>query len=397
VTGAKKDSTLAELRTMRAFYYYMLQDMFGGVPLATTTELKQYPRATRSEVFTFISSELTASIPNLPVKWPASFYGRATKGFAYAMLASMNLNAGVFNKNTGINANAYNTCNISVGSTTGCQAAINAVNAVFNLGSYTLNTDWKQNFSATNKSSPENIFVIVHTKETTQGIGGNWPMRTLHYNQLNTGQGGPWNGFATLAETYNQFTPTDDRRAMWLAGQAFSFETGAAVNDRTGAPLIFTTAIPDADAAGEGTGVRFNKFPPIPSPSVGSAQPNDFTFYRLAEMYLIRAEAYNELGQTANALADLRTIHDRHDAANPITAATQAQIRDAILKERLLELAAEGKRRSDLIRHGKFLQRWSTTMLHGKLDKTGEPHRILFPIPAPQLASNPQLTQNPGY
>src|SRR5512142_115779 len=45
--GANKDSTLAELRTLRAWYYYMLQDMFGGVPLVTSTELKQYPRDSR--------------------------------------------------------------------------------------------------------------------------------------------------------------------------------------------------------------------------------------------------------------------------------------------------------------------------------------------------------------
>jgi hypothetical protein len=283
------------------------------------------------------------------------------------------------------------------GGKTGCQAAIDAANAVINSGQYAINANWKQNFAADNKSSPENIFVIVHTEKSTQGIGGNWPMRTLHYNQLNSGWGSPWNGFATLAETYNAFTPTDDRRGMWLAGQAYSFETGQPVNDRTGNPLIFTEQIPDADQAGEGTGVRFNKFPPIRSPATGSGQPNDFTFFRLSEMYLIRAEALNELGQTAAALADLTFIHNKHDPTNPITAATQAQIRDAILKERLLEFAAEGKRRTDLIRHGKFLKQWSTTMAHGKVDKSAETYRILFPIPSPQLGSNPLLTQNPGY
>jgi hypothetical protein len=396
--GTNADQTLAELRVLRAWYYYMLQDMFGGVPLVTSTELKQYPRSTRTEVFAFIEKELTESAPKLPNKWDAGSYGRITKGAANAILASLYLNAGVFNKNTGVNANGYNSCTVTVsGGKTGCQAAIDAANAVINSGQYAINANWKQNFAADNKSSPENIFVIVHTEKSTQGIGGNWPMRTLHYNQLNSGWGSPWNGFATLAETYNAFTPTDDRRGMWLAGQAYSFETGQPVNDRTGNPLIFTEQIPDADQAGEGTGVRFNKFPPIRSPATGSGQPNDFTFFRLSEMYLIRAEALNELGQTAAALADLTFIHNKHDPTNPITAATQAQIRDAILKERLLEFAAEGKRRTDLIRHGKFLKQWSTTMAHGKVDKSAETYRILFPIPSPQLGSNPLLTQNPGY
>jgi starch-binding outer membrane protein, SusD/RagB family len=395
--GANKDRAVAELRVLRAWYYYMLMDTFGGVPLATTTELKQYPRSTRPEIFAFIEKELNESIAALPDKWDAAFYGRMTKGGARAILASLYLNSGVFNKETGVSATAYNTCTGTVtGGKTGCQAAIDVANAVINSGTYTLNPDWKKNFSSDNKSSPENIFVIVHTKETTQGIGGNWPMRTLHYNQLSTGQGGPWNGFATLAETYNAFTPTDDRRVMWLAGQAYSFETGLPVNDRTGAPLIFTTAIPDVDQATEGTGVRFNKFPPIPSPSVGSAQPNDFTIFRLAEMYLIKAEALNELGQTAAALTELNFIHNKHDAANPVTATTQAQIRDAILKERLLEFAAEGKRRTDMIRHGKFLS-WTEASAHGHVNKSAEAHRILFPIPSPQLGSNPLLKQNPGY
>jgi len=394
---AKKDSTLAELRTLRAWHYYMLQDMFGGVPLVTTTELKQFARSTRTEVFAFIESELLASRAFLPLKWDASSYGRLTKGAANAILASLYLNAGVFNKNTGVNATSYNSCTVTVtGGLTGCQAAINAADAVISSGTYTLNPIWKQNFSADNKSSPENIFVIVHTREGN-GVGGNFPMRTLHYNQLSTGDGGPWNGFATLAETYAQFPASDERIGMWLAGQAYSFETSLPAKDRNNNNLIFTTDIPDADKAGEGTGVRFNKFPPIPSPPHGGNQPNDFTFFRLAEMYLIKAEAFNELGQTANALTELNRIHNLHDPTNPITAATQATIRTAILKERLLEFAAEGKRRTDLVRHGRLLERWSTAMANGKLDKTADTYRILFPVPAPQIAANPLLTQNPGY
>lgn len=395
--GASATQTVAELRTLRAWFYYMLMDMFGGVPLVTDTKLGQHARATRPEIFAFVEKELLESRGDLPDAWPASGKGRLTKGAANAILASLYINSGVFNKDTGVLPNGYNSCTQTVaGGKTGCQAAIDAADAVINSGQYTLNPNWFQNFAADNKSSPENIFVVVHTKELAF-LGGNFPMRTLHYNQLSTGDGGPWNGFATLAETYQAFPATDERRDMWLAGQAFSFENGLPVKDRNGNPLIFTTLIPDADAAGEGTGVRFNKFPPIPSPPHGGNQPNDFTFFRLAEMYLIKAEAYNELGQTANALTALNAIHNRHDPTNPITAATQAQIRDAILKERLLEFAGEGKRRTDLVRHGKFLLRWSTTMAHGKEDKTAEGYRILFPIPAPQLASNPLLTQNPGY
>jgi hypothetical protein len=412
-TAANKDSVIAELRVLRAWYYYMLQDMFGGVPLVTTTELKNVARSKRTDIFNFIETELTQSAPLLPDKWPASSYGRVTKGVANAILASLYINAGVFDKDCGpadctskISANSYNSCKgISVaGGKDACQAAIDAANAVINSGSgttYQLSSDWFANFSPTNKSSTENIFVVVHSN-STQAIGGDWPMRTLHYNQLNTGDGSPWNGFATTAEYYAQFPAGDNRINMWLVGRGYSFETGQPVNDRNGNPLIFTQTIPDLTKANEGNGIRFNKFNPIPDPPHGSAQPNDFTWFRLSEMYLIRAEAENELGQTAAALADLNTIHTRHES-NTIAVAGGQALRDAILTERALEFAGEGKRRTDLIRYGKFLS-WSESSANGVCgaDPTqGCParaaYRVVFPISVNALGSNPLLVQNAGY
>src|SRR5205085_11385505 len=167
--------------------------------------------------------------------------------------------------------------------------------------------------------STENSFVIAHNKDQT--IGGNWPMRTLHYNQLNTGWGSPWNGFATTAENFGQFTATDDRRNMWLVGQAYSFQNGAAVTDRANKPLVFTATIADANAATEAEGVRFNKFPPLPDAPSGNGHPNDFPIFRLSEMYLIKAEAENEAGQLTAAQTDFNVIHNRHDPSNPFVAA----------------------------------------------------------------------------
>jgi hypothetical protein len=390
--------TLAELRTLRAWYYYMLQDMFGGAPpLVTTTELKKSPSSTRLELFQFIETELTQSIPDLPASWPADSYGRLTKGAANAMLASLYLNAGVFSKNTGVNATSYNTCaGITVSGGKGaCQAAIDAADAVINSGQYSLAPVWKDNFDADNNTSPENIFVIVYTSELQgNGLGQCRPWQTLHYNQLKA-DGGPWNGFATLAETYQQFEATDERRGMWLAGQAYSFDTGLPVNDRNDNPLIFTAAIPDADKANEAHGVRFNKFIPITAGVTrGCGMPNDFPYFRLSEMYLIKAEALNELGQAAAARVELNRVHNLRNT-NPVD--PSLSIRDAILKERLLEFAGEGKRRTDMVRHGKFLNQWSTTMLNGKQNQTSKPHLILFPVPVTQLGSNPLLVQNPGY
>ena len=396
--GENADTYLAELRLLRAWHYYMLMDMFGGVPLATTTELKQYPRSTRPEVFAFIESELLAVRDLLPDEWDPAGYGRVTKGAANAILASLYLNAGVFNKETGVDATGYNSCDVPVsGGQSGCAAAIAAANAVLNSSAnYALNPDWNNNFSHDNNTSPENIFVVVHVSD--QSLGMNAPMRTLHYNQLTTGGGGPWNGFATLAETYQKFQPGDVRRSMWLEGQAYSFETGLPVDDRNGNDLIFTQLIPDADNATEANGVRFNKFPPLPSAPTGDSHPNDFPFFRLSEIYLIKAEAELAMGQRPEAIQDLAAVHNLRNPTNPIsTTLSDDEVRDAILLERLLEFAGEGKRRTDLVRYGRFLDKWSTTMANGKEDKTGEPYRILFPIPSTQMQANPLLTQNPGY
>ena len=219
--GANAETTLAELRTLRAWYYYMLMDFFGGVPIVTSTEVAQNPRATRAEVFEFIETELDEARAALPERWPASQYGRVTRGVANAILANMYLNAEVF---TG----TVSAAGLQKGPAR-WQDAVDAADRVINSGVYSLASDWKSNFSTTNEGSPENIFVIVHS--SVAGLGMSLPMRTLHYNQLVPS---PWNGFATLAETYNAFDPDDKRREMWLVGQQFSFNTGEAVNDRAG-------------------------------------------------------------------------------------------------------------------------------------------------------------------
>ena len=389
--GTSNAAALAELRTLRAFYYYLLQDLFGGVPLVTTTELGQNARVSRDSIFKFLESELNASRTALPDKRDAAGYGRITRGAADAMLASLYLNAGVFTKDQGINATGYNSCTgVTVsGGKTACQAAIDAADRVINSGVYSLATDFKANFSGTNESSPENIFVTVYS--SVAGLGMNLPMRTLHYNQLSTGGGGPWNGFATLAETYNAFDAADKRDVMWLVGQQYSFNTGQPVTDRTGNPLIFTPEIKNVEQATESEGVRFNKFPPLPDAANGDAHPNDFPWFRLSEMHLIKAEALNEQGNAGAALAQVNLVRARaFNPPKPLVGLSGAGLRAAILNERLFEFAGEAKRRTDLIRHGRYTEARRFKSLR-------EAYRVLFPIPATQIQSNSKLTQNAGY
>jgi len=378
----------AELRVLRAFFYYQLMDFFGGVPLVTGTALEANARVSRDSVFKFIEAELLATRTDLPETRDAGEYGRLTRGAANALLASLYINAGVFTKDEGINATGYNSCaGITVtGGEDACQAAIDAADAVISSGKYTLASDIKQNFSTTNEASPENIFVIALTNQP--GLGMSFPMRTLHYNQLSTGGGGPWNGFATLAETYNAFDHAADQRdQMWLVGQQKSFNTGLPVNDRTGAPLIFTPAIGNIESAGEGEGVRYNKFPPLPNALAGDAHPNDYPIFRLAEMYLIKAEAELAAGNAGEALTNVNLVRARaFNPPKPLVGLTA----DDIMRERLFEFAGEGKRRQDMIRFGHFTD---PRQFKGQR----EAYRVLFPVPATQIQSNSKLTQNPGY
>jgi hypothetical protein len=381
--GPGSDATIAELRTLRAWYYYILMDMFGNVPIVTTTKNEATPNASRDSVFRFIEAELNAARANLPVSRPADEQGRVTQGVADAILASLYVNAQVY-------AGTVTAGGLQPGPAR-WQDAYDAAERVISSGEYTLEPSWTKNFTPDNHDSKENIFYVANT-DAQPDIGENFPMRTLHYNQLSVG-GGPWNGFATIADTYNAFDPADKRRDMFLVGQQYSFETGQAVNDRAGNPLVFTTSIANETAAAENEGARYNKFVPKVGVPSGNSFPNNYPIFRLAEMYLIEAEALNELGQTPQAIDKLNMVHARaYTGLAPLsTGLSQAQVRTAIFNERLFELAGEGKRRTDMIRAGTYLAP------RAYKNATSEPYKILFPIPQTQIAANPMLVQNPGY
>jgi hypothetical protein len=388
----------AELRTLRAFYYYLLMDMFGGVPIATDVAIKAREKAPRDSVFRFIEAELLAVRSSLPATWPASQSGRVTQGAVDAILANMYLNAGVFDKASGVSATSYNSCaTVTVaGGLNACQAAIDRANAVINSGNYNLATNWRSNFTANNETSPENIFVAKNL--ASDGLGLNFVMRALHYNQFTPS---PWNGFATIAETYNAFDAADQRRNIFLVGQQYDQDRLAKsggtdsvkVKDRQGNLLVFTVTIDTATKAAENEGPRILKWPPDAN-HLNENNGNDFAYFRMAEMYMIRAEANFRLGTATGAapIADINLIRARvFSPAKPILVVNDA----TILAERLFEFTGEAKRRQDLIRFGRYTS-WTEATFGGKNAAT-EDFRILFPIPSTQLGANPLLVQNPGY
>ena len=397
-----KAAIIGEVRTLRAFYYYILMDQFGGVPIVTTTEVALRPRNTRREVFDFIESELIAARDSgLPATRLDVDNGRITQGAADAILASLYINAGVFTKDGaagGINATGYNSCaGVAVRGGDACAAAIAAATRLVNSPNYVLADSFPQNFRADNNKSKENIFVVKFINEDQLGIG--IAMAALHYCQYSAN---PWNGFATLAQTYNAFNPADKRRQAILIGPQRDVLTGQLVTFRVNNAcpaytpanaLVFTDSIRDIRDATESEGPRLYKWPADPG-HVNQNSGNDYAWFRLGEMYLIKAEAEHATGQDGPALIDLNLLRARTDPVAPALAAVTDSV---ILSERLFELFGEGKRRQDLIRFGKYTARTDAAsgLINGKV-ASGNAY-VLFPIPQTQIDANPNLTQNPGY
>ncbi|MEM1268865.1 MAG: RagB/SusD family nutrient uptake outer membrane protein [Bacteroidota bacterium] len=388
---------VAEIRMLRGFYYYQLMDFYGGVPIVTDPAVdpdNPPARNTRKEVFDFVESELLAAIPDLPATRPPAEYGRVTRGAAQAILANMYLNAQVFT--------AEPSASGLSGGTAMWQKTVDMANDIMNSGVYTLSENYFDNFAVDNQNSPENIFVVP-LLNVDRDLALTFNMRQLHYNMHpNT----PWNGFTTLAEHYNSFSDTDERKNMFLIGQQFAdpngscvgnqcFSSGEALTDRQGLPLVFTEEIGDIENANEREGVRVLKWEMDPGMFDGGSE-NDYAFFRLGDVMLMKAEALNELnGPNQESIDLINTIRERvFDPAEPIALAdfgSREALRDYILAERGREMMNEARRRQDLIRIGGFTAPWAFK------EAGSEPFRVVFPVPQSQIDANPSLVQTPGY
>ena len=474
----------SEVRFLRAFYYYTLMDMYGGVPIvleegAETSFATQPvspdnppPHNTRAEVLDFILTELTGTglggfsidavnnpasgsvLANLPSKADVP-YGRATKGAGYAMLARILLNAPIYDVDAaGQSINAGDIGNGRTFYSEAARAADIIINGENGVGTYALTTDYFDNFAADNfqAGADEIIFPITHAAEDGRGL--DFQMRFLHYNTAITAS--PWNGYTTIAEFYKSFdidpgpdgeigTNDDvdnDRRAdQFLVGgmfsqpnadcfgdACFSDPNSEVVNPRgSDEQLEFSLEIP-AISLGEvssdvqvieGSGARPLKWQ-LDGGASGSQSGNDVPLFRLAEIYLIKAEAENELGNPGDAVDAINEVRQRSGVGAYTTAdfSSTSVGRQLILQERGYEFVYEAQRRQDLIRyefaHGEsptgapytsdadpyaptFTGPWLFKVDGSEDGQSSESFRALFPIPSTQLSLNPNLSQNPGY
>lgn len=450
------DAFFAEARFLRAYYYYYLMDAFGNIPFVVDEggELEEEgfptqpvdesdppPNIDRNEVFDVLLSEMTgcgidqldvgcvenpqegsilAEMPEEPAE-----YGRTGQMAAYALLARMLINGDVY-------SSSVDAGGLAMDGRTFFEEARAAAETVINSGQFALESDYFTNFTADNQVSSENIFVATH--DADDGLGFEAHAAAMHYNQLPQT---PWNGFTTIADFYASFDVepgddgelgtredevNDDRANQFMRGtqyqepsdgcqgaECFSDpESGVITARDVDDPLEFTAEIDDINLSGgtaaiENPGLRPLKYEIDPNRD-GFNWGNDHPLLRLAEMYLILAEAENELGNTGEAVNIIDDIRERSNAAPYDGPQDQSTVAAAILQERGHELHYEQVRRTDMIRYEargyeQMDDPYAVPFTEGEwVFKTGfDDHRVLFPIPESQLDANPALEQNPGY
>ncbi|MCF8713940.1 RagB/SusD family nutrient uptake outer membrane protein [Joostella atrarenae] len=389
----------AEAKFIRAYSMFWIIDLYGQVPFRSPEDGPDVLPSvmTRAEAFDFAVKDLNEAIADLPSTGPGSELVKASKASARYLLAKLMLNKHIY---TGAETPAA----------ADMTEVVELVDAIQNDG-FALQEGYFELF--TNETDTETIFF------TTSDIGSRiW--NGLHYNQgAPDNTGGGWNGFTTLAEFYDLFegdpnvnnpgsgqeerrgfVPTagvaatgDDKDADedgikdgsnigagFLIGQQYG-PNGEALKDRTGNPLSYTKELPGLLGNNETTGIRLIKYRPV-----NGSFATHMVLFRYADAHLMKAEAIMRGGTSGDdpltMVNELRTI--RH--ATPLGALSEQDLID----ERGRELYGEYWRRNDLIRFGKFNDTWEFK------DNT-EAFRVLFPIPATAIITNPNLIQNEGY
>lgn len=400
LTQVEMESIIAEVKVMRAFHYMKIMDMWGNVPIVTSVGQPTNPETRPSaEVFQFVEEELLANVEKLEPLSQA-LVGRVSKAAGYAMLSELYLNAEVWSGTP-----RYDDC------ITYSDKVINGDGGSL-MGNMRLDPSILGPFSNQNQFSPENIFQFAFSRDG--GFTFNWAGFFFGYGNmsraLNVTYSG-WNAFVVIPTAFDAYEENDMRKKEWfLFGPQKDYVTGEPIlgtEEWADQPLVYVNTIRrnSEGATGEGSmtegeensGARFNKYRSGTSSEEGSYWENDYVIYRLTEIYFNKAEALmrkNGGTATTEALALVnesrkRAYSEADWSSEAYTASTLTM--DELLAERGREFIFEGKRRTDLIRFGKFTTgTW--------WDKDGsEQTRTLFPIPHIHLSLNPNLTQNPGY
>ncbi len=377
ITGAAADNIKrmrAETRFVRAYTYWVLLDLYGKPGFITENDpIGKFnpPQTTRAALFSYIETELKAIEADLS-NARAGDYGRADKATAWALLARLYLNAKVY-----ISADKYTD-------------AVTYSKRVIDAG-YGLLSDYRWlGLADNNVSNPEFIWTLNYDGIKSKNYGGTTFLVNASVGgdmDRNVSGLGGWGGIRatrSLPDLFPDVNGNGDKRAQFTTGtqtidinNISEFKDGLAVikyRNRT----------------------RGGAFGQDPEKTFADV---DFPVFRLAEMYLIYAEAVKRGGTggtEAQALIYLNALRTR---AQVTAAPLGFYTTDYILDERARELYWEGFRRTDLIRYDRFTEGTYLWPWKGGV-KTGagvSANRKVYPIPDSEIAANPNLKQNDGY
>lgn len=371
VTESLRTRIEAEARFLRATGYFNLVRFFGDVPLITepyeTLENLQVPRDPVQKVYDQIIEDGLFAEQKLPKKSeiiPAE-RGRATQGAAKAMLAKVYLTMA-----------SPGTKGITADRKMLYQKAADKCREILDgaAGSYSLLADYGSIFAKTNEYNNEVLFDVQYKSGLGQGASGTGSIYGGLFVPLSvpTGQA----NMTPRPGLFDGFPANDKRRAwgFWTeyidpAGKKYTFDQ----------PYVYKYVDIEQLRANNGADGGIN-----------------FILYRLGEIYLIYAEALNELGQTADAYPPINTIRKRAGIADLPTGLSQAGFRNAVWQERRWELFAEGTRRFDLVRENRLVE---AVRAVGDPNNKIQDFHVLLPIPQREINTNkaPGFVQNPGY
>jgi hypothetical protein len=357
----------AEGHFLRAHYYFDLVRLFKNVPLITTSlqlaDVYKQPQATSEAVYAQVEADLTAAIPDLPTTVVATENGRVTQGAAKALLGKVYL----YEKKWAQAASVL--------------AEVNGTPGGVSTYGYKLQANYGDVFSPTNKFNSESIFELVHS--------GSQSYTWSNWNQFKS------NVYVQMVGPRSYTGPI-----YYSGGWGFNPITPNLVAAMKGDPRYpYTIANIDSIAKAngksyqegyQGSGYYIQKYAPllknvVTTGTIDLNWPNDYIEIRLADTYLMEAEALVNAGTNTSRAADLLNAV-RARVGLPAIAATL----DNIYNERRLELATEGHRWFDLVRTGK-----APAALAFKGFKAGV--NEILPIPLTETLNGTLIKQNPGY
>ncbi|MEO1623616.1 MAG: RagB/SusD family nutrient uptake outer membrane protein [Bacteroidota bacterium] len=410
----------AEVQGMLAFYMWAIFDLYAQVPyIDLGTGQNTVLRG--DEAVAEIASLLNEAIPNLRGKDESNSGHLFSKGAAQTLLARLHLNRGVYQDRYGSGFN-FNGEDMGI--------VINTTTDLIDNGGYALANDFFRLFdgdSDNNSATDELIFTV--NCEAGQTCNRAFTAMVMSQGQYAADAGSfrGWNGFCTLPEFVDSWDESDPRyfeenypnQAGVIDPADYKLNRGIQVGVQYGPVPVAADGTPTEGGAfkrdGDGmlvieelknflrdnrvidyskdvsftsnqwAGARVFKYEyDTPGPGRWDTNINPVIF-RLADAYLMRAEAKLRNGDAGGALDDVNAVRTARGA----TALSSITL-ESLLAERAFEFYFESHRRTDLIRFGKFNDAWTEK-------EASDVNKRVFPIPLNALASSSQLTQNQGY